>query len=603
MTRLRTCLVWTVLMVAVVLVPERLYAQATAGIPEKILAYPEMIVFNGKIATMDEKTSTVQAMAVRNGRILARGTNAEVQKLAGPRTQMMDAKGRTVLPGLVDIHTHPHLWLMDHFGQDGAYNQKFIVDPQLKLTPVDGSTSAEIKKAIDTAIRKRVAELGPGKWILIKLNPNLAPPPTVLDKGWLTTEDLDNAAPNNPVFAAVGIFSSIINSKAKEIVKAKFASNTRMVKELPTQSLWYFIVYDEILRGKTSAVKDILTMELLEYAAQGITTVGTNVESVELLRVLNQMDRKGEMPVRWGTIHRSGYFHANDPAEFYRLFGDFAGQGSEYLWSLGVGAEDWDFGSNTRNCTKAVPKEIAARSLPCAAYGPGTGPYDAYLASIKAGLRLGSVHGGSRDGTLDNLFGMIETAMREGPLTLDQIREQRIYIDHGNMIRPDQIPLLKKYNISMTVQSHGLANGGRDMEERYGPEYLKWVMPTKSMLDGGVRLAVSSDIPMVQPQWLMSPANYGIWLIIEYFITREFDGRVWVPEERLDRVSTLRGITTDAAWLFFREKDLGSLEEGKLADFTILDKDYFTIPEKEIHTIKNLLTVIGGKIVHRSPEF
>ncbi len=86
-------------------------------------------------------------------------------------------------------------------------------------------------------------------------------------------------------------------------------------------------------------------------------------------------------------------------------------------------------------------------------------------------------------------------------------------------------------------------------------------------------------------------------------MTRELNGKVWTPEERIDRISALRGWTTWAAEYVLREKDLGSLEPGKLADFAVIDRDFFTIPERELWDIKNLMTGLGGKIMFRSPDF
>ena len=602
MTAPRTYYLRTLLSAVLILATARAYAQATAGIPEKILAYPEMIVLNAKIATMDEKMTSVQAMAVRSGRLLALGTSQEMKKLAGPKTQLIDAKGRAVLPGLVDAHTHPHLFLMNHFARD----QKFIVDPQLQLTLVSGSSTAEIHKTIEPAVRKRAAELGPGKWVIIKLpkdDQRGTPRSSVLDQHLIRSEDLDSAAPNNPVLVAADYSNGVYNSKAKEIMLAKAG------KELSSFSLWYLVIYDSILDGKTAAVKDLLKAELQEYAMQGTTTVGTNVESPEIFKALNEMDNKGEMPIRWGSVHRTGYSRAKDPAEFYRLLGDFAGQGDEYLWSLGAGSENWEGGGNPGNCTRAVPKDpdlqkqIASRGDPCAGHRPGTVNYDAHLATIEAGLRFVNVHA-SRDGTLDILLEMLDQAVRDGAVTVDQIRERRFYFDHGVTIRPDQIPLLKKYAIAITFQGVNLDQGS-EIERVYGAKYLKWLMPAKTLLDAGVRFVISSDVHMVDipPELRLSGLPWhGIWSSLEGLITREVDGRAWELDEKLDRVTTLRGITNWGALLMLREKDLGSLEAGKLADFTIIDKDYFTVPEREIHTIKSLLTVVGGKVVYRSPE-
>ena len=117
-----------------VLSPSQASAQEVSELFEKLDAYPDLIVLNGKIALMDDQLTMGEALAVRDRRVLVLGTTEEVRALAGPQTQVIDVRGRTVLPGIIDSHTHPHLWLLNHLGSDPEFNP----DPQLKVTPVLG---------------------------------------------------------------------------------------------------------------------------------------------------------------------------------------------------------------------------------------------------------------------------------------------------------------------------------------------------------------------------------------------------------------------------------------------------------------------------------
>ena len=99
------------------------------------------------------------------------------------------------------------------------------------------------------------------------------------------------------------------------------------------------------------------------------------------------------------------------------------------------------------------------------------------------------------------------------------------------------------------------------------------------------------------------PYRDSVWPWVAFYVTRELNGRVWTPEERIDRISALRGWTSWAAEYVWREKDIGTLEPGKLADFAVIDRDFFTIPDSEIWNIQNLMTGLGGKIVYRSPNW
>lgn len=399
---------------ALVLVSQRAIAQEAGFQAElsemlgKLNAYPDLIIFNGKIAVMDDKLTMVQAMAVRDRRVLTLGTNEGIKDLAGPKTQIIDLKGRTVLPGLIDSHTHPHLWLMHHFGHD----PEFWVDPQLKLTPVlslaertvvENMDKEEILKKVREVVMKRADELGPEKWILVNIpmkvgaigagrQEEYSP---VTARRIVTTADLDRMAPENPVFLSRGYFSNITNSQAKRTMKEHLG------REVEGLRVWYFVIYDIILGGRTSQVAVMLKKELEEIASFGVTTIGTHIEPLEVLKALNMMDRKGEMPARWAWVHRTGFSLAKDPVEYYKLLGDFAGQGSEYLWNMGVGEEGWDA---IGNCTQTVAKNPRLRQQlerrePCARQKPGTVGYNAHLAAVKAGLRLANVHA-TEDGTI-----------------------------------------------------------------------------------------------------------------------------------------------------------------------------------------------------------
>ena len=241
------------------------YSSDGAAKLERLRAYPDLIVYNAKIYTMDSRLSRAEAMAVRNTRIVALGTNSEIRDLAGPKTEILDAQGRAVLPGLIDSHTHPNLWGGEHwFGAEGEATAKRYNDPELKMGLATGNTQSEIVKSLEKVITQRAQELGPGKYISIKVfggnslpdsrmigSPMLA---TDARPGPINTAFLDALAPNNPVtlFATEGIGPTMNNTKAKEVMRAivGFEANGIFARTV--------VPWEILLRGKLDVAAGIL---------------------------------------------------------------------------------------------------------------------------------------------------------------------------------------------------------------------------------------------------------------------------------------------------------------------------------------------------------
>lgn len=127
----------------------------------------------------------------------------------------------------------------------------------------------------------------------------------------------------------------------------------------------------------------------------------------------------------------------------------------------------------------------------------------------------------------------------------------------------------------------------------YGEEYINWVVPVKSLIDAGVRTVLEIDTHGIAQEG-------SVFHYLDLLVNREVDGKFYAGKERIDRVQALKMGTIWAAEYVLRENVLGSLEKGKLADFIVLDKDYLTVENQHIRSIKVLLTVVGGNIVHQS---
>ena len=637
------------LALAVFMLTGKIYGQSSADLAKKLdvlKAYPDLIVVNGKISTIDARNTEVQAIAVRSGRIVAAGTNDEVRFLAGPKTEVLDAKGRRVLPGLIDGHTHPHLWAVAHWlGAEGDATSKRYNDPQLKIVAAKGSDGTAVLRSLEQTVRQRAQELGPGKWIWVFIyggktlsdNREIVDPLFLQETGapgTITRQYLDTLAPNNPLIV---MSPEAIGPGANNTLAMK-----EMEKILGTEVIGLTardaVTYDILLKGRDDDKVDFLKRELLQcVAAQGVTTFSNHYyNNPSIMKTYNLMYQRGELPVRWAwwtggglgenvlDYQKKDEFAAQYPGLFYNDLGDSRGIGNDYIWNVGVSNEGWEGGIS---CTTAAvptnPKPPRSKAARAYRDGPGRmicpssrtfdGPgYRRVKAALDAGLRIGFLHHYS-DGTFDALFNMIEEAINNKTLTLEQVRALRISTEHTPMIRPDQMANIAKYNIMPGFngyQIQGNIKGGAFLQY-FGEQYMSWLDPMKSVLKAGAHPVFNTDVHLhaVPPEFkdmdYPEQWNGNIWGFFEFFVTRRMpsDGVIYNASEAMDRTDLIRSATIWGAEQLLNEKNIGSLEVGKLADFTILDKDFFTIPGDQIHTIKSVLTATGGKVVFKDPSY
>ena len=206
--------------------------------------------------------------------------------------------------------------------------------------------------------------------------------------------------------------------------------------------------------------------------------------------------------------------------------------------------------------------------------------------------------GGDKD--IDNLLDAIEKGSKEAGLSLEDIRARRHAFDHASGApRPDQIPRIKRLGMMVSMINTVLWENRTDYDtsfrvRNYGPEYAHYAVPRKSVTDAGIMN--TQEIDRALPHWLF----YNVWVGMTRYNAGQ--DRVYAPKEATDRVIQLKALTNWGAHYVLREDRMGSLEAGKLADFVVLDKDYVTIPQDEIPSIKVLMTVVGGKAVHLLPQ-
>ena len=583
------------------------WALQVADVAEK-LGYPQMILHNAKIVTVDDPSfesrvgTIVQAMAVRDGKILAIGTDPEMQALAGPKTKVIDLQGRTVFPSFISTHEHPTDWAFLHPRAITHVlpNDDFLIHRWLPNLPPEKQL-----EIFESTMKAALAKAKPGQWILLSFNRygsdnrDLSGLQDLFDKS-ITKKWLDQLAPNNPVKVKSGFNFSVINQKALEELRQVHPTlsviSQNSENSTPAMNKWMEagtgfnrpIEPNIMFKDNLPMLAEILKAEMEWWASWGITTFGSSPYAYRNLQAFDYLDKRGQMPGRFGWA----YTGPDWGEETLRFLAAIQGHGSDHLWLVGA------WGRAGTECMSipirpewlATHSQQAADSLRPCAFAPGGEFRKRTELIIKSGLRIATMHTfGDQD--IDYLLDAIEKASREAGFTLEEIRAQRHTFDGGGGApRPDQILRMKRLGMIATLYNWNLEGIASRIAAMYGTEYANWVVPRMSLTKAGVMTTAAIDDPLPRslfPRILKGMNRYD-----------EADQKVYGPGERADRIIQLKALTRWGAHYMLRENLLGTLEPGKFADFIVLDKDYLTIPEDQIPSIRVLMTAVGGKVVH-----
>ncbi len=577
----------TVVMGVLLTLPAIIHAQDDIA---AILGYPDMIIYNGKLITMDDEgfnnqTGTIaEAMAVRDDTILAVGSNQEIRRLAGPDTEQIDLNGRAVLPGMILTHEHPTDWAwveplaLNHVFPEG--NDHMVI----KFLEGDAQTQLD---TWDDVLAEAVREADPGQWILLSSDwganfeymPELFP--TFLPA--ITTERMDAIAPNNPVRVKNAWVDGLVNTAALNEAKRVFPEQ-RVEGRGNRGPTGRQLEPDVILHNKVHLNAELLRAVMEMWAAHGITVYGSSPYTIGNLQALRMLDEQGRMPGRFAWSYTGPDLHYHT----LRLVSALLGNGTDYLWNIGAHGE-----RSGGSCTTLPASERVKAQENCT-LEPGDDGRRVKEDIVRSGGRVGAMHSGG-DLDIDHLLDVIEEQSRNAGFTLEQIRSKRHAFDHASGApRPDQIPRIKRLGMMVSMINTVIWENrtGYNTSYRlrnYGEEYLHYAVPRKSVTDAGIMN--TQEIDRALPHYLW----YNTWV----GMTRYNSGidRTLAPEQGTDLVTQLKALTMWGAYYIYKEHKLGSLSAGKLADFVVLDRDLLNIPTDDIPNIKTLMTVIGGKTV------
>ena len=533
-----------------------------------LLAAPDLILYNGKILTVDKRFSQVQALALEAGVITASGRDQAVRHLADGETRQIDLRGRTVIPGLIDNHMH----LIR-----AARNWRY----QLRLDGVTRYQDA-LQKIADKAAASR-----PGDWILVLggfVERQFKDQPDGFRRA-----DLDRVAPENPVYIQHLFDWGYANSAALRKIGIEPATPGQQRPGLLLDDAGY--PSGPVTKGVQQALVDALPQPegmaamadaealIADLHRLGLTTVQDAGGFGLLPRAYTpfaMLDSENRLKLRLYYLKQlipweKGFGY---PPEMMRLDGYQPRQGSAFYNSVGVGEQIYLKVQDSASQPADNSPAVKARFL----------DYCRTLAQRGITLHLHAVH----DRSINQHLDAFEQLGREYDLA-----KLRWTLAHADGIQPQTIRRVKKLGINIAVHSRPWLIGYR-FHSRFGDRAFD-MTPLRKLSEGGLAWGLGSDGPMVSS---LNPFHSLSWAINGTMV----DGKL-ISRQSVSRQQALVAHTINNARLLFAEQTLGSLEPGKRADLVVLDRDYLSIPADQLAQIKVLATMLDGHWVYRDERF
>ena len=536
----------------------------------------DLVLVNGKVVTVDDASSVKQAIAMRGDRIVAVGTDAEVRRLADGTTRVVDLGGRTVIPGLIDSHTH-------------AIRAGITYDAELHW---DRLTS--LKAGLDE-IAAKARTAAPGSWIRVLGGWHETQFP---ERRLPTAAELDQAAPNTPVWVqrlstqavlnaaavkALGITADTPNPPGGTILKDA-SGKVVGIGSVGGINFYYPNVPRPSLEEQVESTRHWFS-ELNRTGLTGVIDAGGGLQRWPGdYAALNALHDRGALTVRvrWFMQPQRSGKELEDVTEFVSVMkaAPQSASGDDMLRPLGIGEAPVAATNDGTQWGADSP------TFPAAAVAQ----LDTVLRTAVAGGWSFSIHT-ARNKSLEQILPTVEALDRATPL-----KERHISFAHIEDVTERSIARLKALGAGVLIQDR-LIYSGDDILKNWITEMTRRAPPIQSLLKAGVPVGGGTDATQVAPY----PPFRSLW----WFVTgKTIDGRaVRGPDELVTREQALRIYTMGSAWFSGDEKRVGSLEVGKLADLVVLSKDYLTVPDDDIPAIESLLTIVGGKAVYSAATF
>jgi predicted amidohydrolase YtcJ len=531
----------------------------------------DLILVGGKVWTGDQNKPEAEAVAIRRDRLLHVGSTADVRKLAGTGTKVIELGGRRVVPGFNDSHIH-------------------LLGGGMSLVQVD------LKDAKDEAefgkrLRDFDAKLPPGRWVLgghwdhDRTFGGQLPTAALLDRYvpdrpiCISRYDGHMVVVNTRTLKLAGITAQTADPMGGVIYRLADGKDPSGVLRDNAMDL----VQRLVPAPSEAEIAEAVQSTLAQARSLGLTSLqdmdgSDGATRRRLLRTLQHLARTGQLTaridLRWPLAS----------AKELTTLGIEAGFGSDFLTLGGVkGFADGSLGSSTARMFEPYLHETGSR-------GVWVTPRGRLLQLVReadqAGLSV-AIHAIGDEANAELLDVFAEAARQNGP------RDRRFRVEHTQHLRPQDYPRFRDQGVIASMQPYHAIDDGRWAEGRIGAKRCESSYAFRSLLDAGARLAFGSDWPVAP----LDPIT-GIDAAVN---RRTLDGKHqsgWFPQQRISVAESVAAYTAGSAYAAFQDKDRGTLRPGMLADLVVLSRDIFAEAERDkIARTQVVLTVVGGKVV------
>jgi len=553
------------------------------------MKYADLILINGKIITVNKDFAVCEAVAVSGNKILATGTDSQIRKLSGRQTRIIDLRGKSVIPGLIDAHLHPESASVSEL--DNEIPDVHSMDQLLKWI-------------------KRETEIKPaGTWIIF---PKFFPT-RLIEMRQPALTSLDSVAPDHPVFLN-GSFGGMINTRAMKVSGINSRTdNSGIIKDPSNGSPTGFIRSSAFKllnipqrRELTSVEKEDALREMLKrYNRYGLTSLISGAGDPESVKMYRDMSDRKILTARICQnilLSPTENITKESVTEMIKQLPWITGEGDEWV-RIGSLKVFLDGGILTGTAWMKEPWGVKAASI----FGIEDPAYRGVVNFTREELRAIV--------SVANHFNWSFTAHATGEASVDllldvfsevdlqkPIKGKRFSIIHGNFFSDSAIRKMDELEVYANLQPAWFYKDAEAMDLILGSNKLKIFHPYRKMSDAGIVINGGSD-HMVKWDANASINPYNPFLAMWAMVTRTTErGNIIIPSEALTREEALKTYTINNAFATFEESIKGSIEPGKLADLAILNYDILTCPADSIKEIKSLMTILDGKIIYTSTD-